>query len=246
MSLYPRHYFSFDNRYSAALCFAGMLIAWFACTAVVAQAQKQTSSPEEIEWTWEVRPSHPNPDLPNVLLLGDSLTRNYFPEVTKDLKDVANVYLMAASTSVGDPRLPHQIAEFAAMEHVRFRVIHFNNGMHGWDYTEAQYRAAFPDLLHSVKALAPGRNSLIWATITPVQLHAFNGATNERIDDRNRIALAQIRAAGIQVDDQHELMEKHLDSYQDTVHFGPTGAALMGDQAAKAIREALHLEAAPR
>ena len=246
MSFYPRRRFSFDNRYSAALCFAGMLIALFACTAVVAQAQKRTSIPEEIEWTWEVRPSHPNPGLPNVLLLGDSLTRNYFPEVTKDLKDVANVYLMAASTSVGDPRLPHQIAEFAAMEHVRFRVIHFNNGMHGWDYTEAQYRAAFPDLLRSVKALAPARNSLIWATITPVQLHAFNGATNERIDDRNRIALTQIRAAGIQVDDQHELMEKHLDTYQDTVHFGPTGTALMGDQAAITIREALHLEAAPR
>ncbi|GGA67352.1 hypothetical protein GCM10011507_18590 [Edaphobacter acidisoli] len=240
MNLYPHHSSSFYNRYNTALCFAGVLIAWFACSAVVAQAQKQTSIPEEIEWTWEVRPSHPNASLPNVLLLGDSLTRNYFPEVAKDLNDVANVYLMASSTSVGDPRLPHQIAEFAAMEHVRFRVIHFNNGMHGWDFTEAQYRAAFPDLLHSVEALAPDHNSLIWATITPVQAHTFNGATNERIDARNRIALAQIRAAKIKVDDQHELMEKHLDTYQDTVHFGPAGAALMGDQAAKTIRETLH------
>jgi hypothetical protein len=34
-------------------------------------------------------------------------------------------------------------------------------------------------------------------------------------------------------------MTKHLDLYQDTVHFGPAGANLMGDQAAETIRVAL-------
>ena len=116
-----------------------------------ATAQPSVSIPEEIEWTWEVRPAHPDPNLPNVLLLGDSIARNYFPQVVKDLNGIANVYLMAVSTSVGDPRLPHQIAEFAAMENVAFRVVHFNNGMHGWGYTEAQYKAAFPALLSSVR-----------------------------------------------------------------------------------------------
>jgi hypothetical protein len=72
-----------------------------------ATAQTAVSIPEEIEWTWEVRPAHPDPKLPNVLLLGDSITRNYFPQVVKDLTGIANVYLMAVSTSVGDPRLPH-------------------------------------------------------------------------------------------------------------------------------------------
>jgi hypothetical protein len=62
-------------------------------------AQEITSIPEAIEWTWEVRPPHPDAKLPNVLLLGDSITRNYFPEVTSDLTGVANVYLMASSTS---------------------------------------------------------------------------------------------------------------------------------------------------
>jgi hypothetical protein len=35
-------------------------------------------------------------------------------------------------------------------------------------------------------------------------------------------------------------MMKHLDVYADTVHFGPSGANLMGDQAAETIRAALH------
>jgi hypothetical protein len=46
------------------------------------------------------RPPHPDDSLPNVLLVGDSITRNYFPEVTRQLKGVANVYLMASSICV--------------------------------------------------------------------------------------------------------------------------------------------------
>src|SRR5258707_3893212 len=98
-------------------------------------AQDQTSIPEEIEWTWEVRPQLADPALPNVLLLGDSITRNYFPQVTKDLRGLANVYLLASSTCVGDTRLHRQIAEFAALQGVSFAVVHFNNGLHGWGYS---------------------------------------------------------------------------------------------------------------
>ena len=194
---------------------------------------------EEIEWTWEVQPPHPDPKPPNVLLLGDSISRNYYPEVTKDVAGVANVYLFASSTSMGDPRLSHQIAEFKAMVNVRFRVVHFNNRMHGWSYTEAQYRAAFPELLRRVRTLAGKDGALVWATITPVKADAFNGATNPRVEERNRIALDAIRASGIPVDDQHTLMMQHLDLYEDTVHFGSAGATLMGDQAAETIRAAL-------
>jgi lysophospholipase L1-like esterase len=202
-------------------------------------AQKPVSIPEEIEWTWEVRPPHPDPKLPNVLLIGDSLSRNYFPQVTKDLAGIANVYLMASSTSVGDPRLPRQIREFAAMEHVPFRIVHFNNGMHGWVYTEAQFMAAFPEFLHTVRSLVASNNDLIWATITPVQPKAFNGATNERIDARNAIAKSFITAAHISIDDQHALMMQHRNLSQDTVHFNEAGSNLMGDQAAASLRKQL-------
>jgi hypothetical protein len=199
--------------------------AFAAQKPVSAPASIPVSIPEEIEWTWEVRPPHPDPKLPNVLLLGDSLSRNYFPQVTRDLAGVANVYLMASSTSVGDPRLPHQIREFAAMENVPFRIVHFNNGMHGWGYTEAQYTAAFPEFLRTVRSLVSrnaGKSSgLIWANITPVEPNAFNGASNSRIDD------------------QHALMLQHQNLHQDTVHFNTAGSNLMGDQVAATIRKQL-------
>jgi hypothetical protein len=202
-------------------------------------AQKSLSIPEQIEWTWEVRPPHPDAKLPNVLLLGDSISRNYFPQVTRDLEGVANVYLMASSASVGDPRLPHQISEFSTLESIDFRVVHFNNGMHGWGYTEAQFKASFPLLIAAARGLAGKDCALVWANITPVKEDTPDGATNPRIDARNAIALAMVLAENIPVDDQHSLMTKHRDLYQDFIHFNPAGAAIMGDQAAATIRAAL-------
>lgn len=203
-----------------------------------ALARSQKSVAEEIEWTWEARPQHADSRLPNVLLVGDSITRNYFPRVTSDLAGIANVYLMASSTSVGDPRLPRQIAEFATTQQVSFAVVHFNNGLHGWGYTELQFETGFPVLLRALSIL-PGHAKLIWATITPVKPEATTGATTRRIDARNAIARYFVERKGIPVDDQHGLMMRHLDLYEDSIHFNKTGADIMGDQAAATIKQAL-------
>jgi hypothetical protein len=216
----------------------------FVCGLPVAHAQapaavqNPASRPEEIEWTWEVRPSHVDPKLPNVLLAGDSITRNYFPEVQRQLTNVANVYLFATSASVGDPRLSRQLDEFASTENVTFQVVHFNNGMHGWTYSEDEYKNAFPSLLQELHVIAP-QASLIWATITHVKTETSPGPTNARIDVRNSIALIFIAKTGISVDDQHELMTHHSDRYEDNVHFNPAGAVIQGQQVAQFVRTAL-------
>jgi hypothetical protein len=231
---------SLSNRH---MCFCRkdrlLVLLLMVAGVLSAMAQQPRSIPEEIEWTWEVRPAHLDPKLPNVLLLGDSISRNYFPDVTKDLEGVANVYLMASSTCIGDPRLPRQIAEFATLEHVHFRVVHFNNGMHGWDYSEAEYKAAFPGFLRAVRPLVDKDGTLIWASTTSIRPGASNGASNPRIEERNAIALALVKPRGVLIDDQHALMMQHGDLHEDDVHFNPAGARIQGNQAASIIRSAL-------
>jgi GDSL-like lipase/acylhydrolase family protein len=204
----------------------------------VSPAQEPTSKTEEIEWTWEVRPAHVDASLPNVLLLGDSITRNYFPEVQRRLTGVANVYLMATSASVGDPRLPRQMEEFSGAEAVRFSVIHFNNGMHGWTYSEKEYREAFPAFVSEIRAIAPNA-ALVWATTTPARKNSDPGPTNARVDARNAIAESVVKPAAIVIDDQHGLMLQHSELFQDDVHFNKRGSALQGKQAAQLISEQL-------
>jgi len=201
-------------------------------------AQEQSSRPEEIEWTWEVRPQHADPGLPNVLLVGDSITRNYYSEVKRLLEKVANVYLFAASTSLGDPRLNRQLTEFASMEGKQFVVVHFNNGMHGWNYSEAEYKAAFPSYMATLHSIAP-KAAFIWATTTPVKKEDSPGPTNARIKARNEIVQSSIASLRVPIDDQYELMTHHADLYQDNVHFSEAGAAIQGQQVAALIKKQL-------
>ncbi len=222
------------GRFHAALVLLIILLT----ASPLSVAQGHRSIPEEIEWTWEVRPSHPDPKLPNVLLLGDSITRNYYPGVVHGLDGRANVYLFATSASVGDPRLPDEIRQFYAMESVRFDVVHFNNGMHGWGYSEGQYKEAFPGFLEVVRSMAQS-GRLIWATTTPVKSDASNGASNPRIDARNEIAKAFLSSRSIAVDDQHALMSHHSDLYKDSVHFNDTGASIQAAQVVAGVEVAL-------
>jgi len=198
---------------------------------------------EKIEWTWSDHSDTLDPRLPNVLLVGDSITRNYFPQVAKHLVGKANVYLFSTSCSSGDPRLRKQLQLYFETA-PSFRVIHFNNGMHGWDYSEPAFAAGLPGMVRELKK--EGRGSrLIWATITPVRKDNDLGATNARIDARNAAALALMQRDGIPIDDQHGLMEAHGDLHLDDVHFNEQGSEIEGDQAAASIEAALRGHAGP-
>jgi hypothetical protein len=224
----------FRNRMCLLLC----CVALLSLASLPLFGQGKKSIAEKIEWTWEVTPEHVQPGLPNVLLLGDSITRNYYPTVAKELEGKVNVYLFSASTSVGDPRLQDQLKEFFKMVNVKFRVVHFNNGMHGWGYTETEFGENFSAYIKAIRRDAPGAK-LVWANVTPVPKDDPSAQTNARIDARNAITEPIIKAEKIALDDQWALMKKHPEMYQDNVHPSEEASKLQGKQAAETIEKLL-------
>jgi hypothetical protein len=202
------------------------------------EAQQRRSVTEQIEWTYSDQVVKPDPALPNVLLVGDSITRAYYKAVADELAGKANCYYFATSASIGDERLPHQLAEYFAMMRLRWDAVHFNNGMHGWGYTEQEYEQYFPEMLAAVRTGAAGAR-LVWAMTTPVRKDKSDGATNARIDDRNRTAAKVMAKEGIAIDDQHTLMAGHQDLHSDDVHFTVEGSALQGRQVAASVLKVL-------
>jgi hypothetical protein len=192
---------------------------------------------EKIEWTWSDHSDNLDPRLPNILLLGDSITRAYFPQVAKRLAGRANVYLFATSCSSGDPRLTEQLHLYFETA-PSFRVIHFNNGMHGWDYSERAFAAGLPGMIDELKKESPS-SKLLWATITPVLKDNLLGATNPRIHARNALALTWMQRNAIPIDDQYALMQDHGDLHLGDVHFNDKGSELQGDQATASIEAIL-------
>lgn len=218
------------------------LIGALRTSAAMSQSRPGAIPKEKIEWTWSDHSDAIDPKLPNILLLGDSITRAYFPEVAKRLAGKANVYLFATSCSSGDPRLPEQLRLYFEAA-PSFLAIHFNNGMHGWDLSEPAFAAGLPGLVGELRKERP-ESRLLWATITPVRKDDPLGATNARIDARNALALAVMRQGRIPVDEQHTLMLAHQDLHLDDVHFNDNGSAIEGDQAAETIEAVLPASAA--
>src|SRR5579859_2852075 len=96
-------------------------------------AQVDPSARESIEWC-DIWISHANETkLPRVLLIGDSITRAYYPEVEKHLAGKAYVGRLSSSAFISDPALIQQIV--MVLSQYQFDVIHFNNGMHGWQHS---------------------------------------------------------------------------------------------------------------
>jgi len=93
------------------------------------------SSHESIEWC-DIWISHANEtNLPRVLLIGDSITRDYYPGVEKHLEGKAYVARLSTSRFAADPVLLQELS--LVLGNMNFDVIHFNNGMHGWQHSEA-------------------------------------------------------------------------------------------------------------
>ena len=197
---------------------------------------------ESIEWC-DIWISHANEtNLPRVLLIGDSITRAYYPEVEKRLAGKAYVARLSSSAFISDPALLRQIE--MVLGQYQFEVIHFNNGMHGWQHSEKEYEQAFPRFLKSIQKHAP-KAKLIWADTTPLKVSPNlpagqqSQATDERIAARNVIALKWVQAQGIPEDDLNTPMRGHPELHSDNVHFNDQGIAVQADQVAAQIAKLL-------
>ena len=165
-----------------------------------------------------------------MLLIGDSITRGYFDAVEKQLAGKAYCARLATSKCVADPAFLDEVQ--LLLKQYRFAVIHFNNGLHGFGYTEDQYRSGLADLMATFQKHAPDAK-LIWASSTPIRkrenLQEISDGT-ERVQARNKIAAEIMKERGVPVDDLYGLVEQHPDWFSgDGVHFNEKGAGSPGE-----------------
>ncbi|MEO5996560.1 MAG: SGNH/GDSL hydrolase family protein [Chitinophagaceae bacterium] len=219
------------------------MILMLACvTSLMAQSGKSPAR-ESIEWLDVWMPNTNDEVLPRILLIGNSITRGYYPEVQKILAGKAYVARLTTSKSIGDPALLKEIE--LILSYYKFDIVHFNNGLHGWEYSEEEYRKAFPAFIKQIRKNAPDA-TLIWASITPVRTKTDAKALDprtERIKIRNQIALDYIgKHHDIRVDDLWEFTINNSTFYQggDGTHPNPSGYKAIGEKVAAELSTLLN------
>jgi len=224
-----------------------LLSPLFIATALannLAVAQTNTVPParEAIEWC-DIWISHANEtNLPRVLLIGDSISRDYYPEVEKRLAGKAFVARLATSRFVTDPVLLRELELVLNQE--RFDVVLFNNGMHGWQHSEEEYQKAFPKLVKTILARAP-KAKLLCATTTPLRdgkditYDTKAKYSDERIAARNAIVAEIVDAQKIPIVDLNAAVRGHPEYHSDNVHFNGQGAQILATQVSKEVEKLL-------
>ena len=211
---------------------------------------------KDLQWAFT-----PDPKLPNVLILGDSISVGYTLEVRKRLAGKANVFramdkhgkkvMNCSGTTFGLERIDEWIGT------QKWAVIHFNFGLHDLKHVNAATghsspRASDPEqatvatytknLETIVKKLKATGARLIFATTTPVPEGCNNPYRAPEAPARyNAAALAIMKTNGVRVNDLYAFALPHLGKIQQpkNVHFTDEGSRLLSEQVAAVIEAEL-------
>ncbi|HRI89576.1 MAG TPA: SGNH/GDSL hydrolase family protein [Candidatus Hydrogenedentes bacterium] len=195
-----------------------------------------------------------NPNLPNVLIIGDSISIGYMEPVVALLKDKANVVHNpgnAAHTGNGLAKLEEWLGD------TKWDVIHFNHGLHDLKYVDAagknvpekelghiqipleKYKENMEAIVLRLKKTGA---KLIFATTTPFP-EKPDGPLREVAD------IERYNAAALEIMKRHDIAVNDLCSFAlpklaeiqmpKNVHFTKDGSKVLGAEVAKHIEAAL-------
>ena len=198
-----------------------------------------------------------NPQLPYVMLIGDSISEGYTTHVRHLLAEVANVYrplkLKKEVVSVGPTTIGLMFLD-KWLGDKKWDVIHFNWGLHDMKYVDEKGEMTSPEkgkqqvpveqykknLEELVKRLKKTGAILIFATTTPVPQGALARVKGDP-ERYNASAVKIMNNYGVVINDLYSLALPRLKEIQKKrdVHFNQKGSQLLGEQVASSILTAL-------
>jgi len=248
-------------KHLIALITLHLLAGNLGCIAVdvTSRAESPSTVKADNKPNWEFTP---NPALPNVLILGDSISIGYTLPVRELLQGKANVFRpllpdeKKPANCAGTTQSLKQIDQWLAGR--KWAVIHFNWGLHDLKHvvtpgssqnsnrsedpvqaTVEEYSRNLEVLVGKLKATGA---QLIFATTTPVPPGSTNPLREVDAPARyNAAALKIMKDWHIPVNDLFAFCEPRLERLQfpKNVHFNPEGCLALAKQVAAVIETSL-------
>jgi len=174
---------------------------------------------------------------PRVMLIGDSITVGYTIPVNEYLKGKVHADSLATSKALDHPFYCEEIDFFARQFGFEYQAVHFNNGLHGWHLSPAEYEKLYEEKVLWLKKRFP-KAKIALATSTAVVFsgtdHRVNPEADEKVSAYNAAVRRIAQKHGLPVDDLYPSSAVREDwRGGDTHHFNQTGkngqAKIVGD-----------------
>jgi lysophospholipase L1-like esterase len=195
-----------------------------------------------------------DPNLPRVLLLGDSISLGYTPEVQRRLAGLANAHRISGTVEAtvrGGLVLDTRNALLQLNTWLgtgRWDVIHFNWGLHDAKITASgEHQVPLPEYEKNLEALVvrlkQTQAHLIWASTTLIPPGNLSPHRIQGDEEKyNSVAQEIMEKSGIPIDDlfslSQELQQSQLQKPAN-VHFTDEGSARLGEQVVRSLRQEL-------
>jgi len=167
---------------------------------------------------------------PRILFVGDSITNGYYPLLKEDLSSEYYLGYYVTSKFLGNP--DYQTELTTILNRYDFEIIHINNGLHGWDYSIAEYQKGLDDIKAILDSHAPNA-IIIWCMTTPIRVEenlASLDKLNQDVILRNQSALNVFGGNGILINDLYQGILEHPEYYRDDgYHFNDAGKEALAE-----------------
>ena len=181
-----------------------------------------------------------DPKLPNVLIIGDSISIGYTLPTRANLKGKANVHRIPIN---GGPTIRGLTEIEKWLGERQWDVIHFNWGLHDLKMDKTgkhqvpikEYEANLEKL---VKRLKKQTKVLIWASTTPVPEGKVNPPRKDSdVQAYNKVAKQIMAKHDVVINDLYAFALPKLKEIQRSVnvHFTPEGSNVLGERVADVI-----------
>ena len=189
-----------------------------------------------------------DPDLPRVLILGDSISIGYTPRVRGILKGVANVHRPTTNcrwSAFGDDHIEEWVGDS------KWDVIHFNFGLwdwYGWSQEVKATPESYAKSLDSIVTKLKKRTNaqLIFGVTTPPCVGPERKMkfviTEDRAKEFNDAMRVVMEKHGVVINDLYAVIGADRTKYQrgaNDVHYNEVGRDLLAAKVAESISVAL-------
>jgi acetyl esterase len=190
-----------------------------------------------------------NPELPDVLLIGTSISIGYTSKVRKILVGKANVYRIPQNGGHTRTMLDNQEIWLPGK---KWDVIHFNFGLHDLKYVIdgkldqngeqvvpiEEYQLNMDTIVSILKNSLTEQGKIIFATTSVIPEQAKGRVKGDEVKYNTAALQVMSKYPEIRIDDQYSLTLRHPEEQREqNVHFHPKGKERQGKQAAEIIQD---------